>query len=339
MQRDPPGEARQIGFLLLPEFPLYALVPAIEALRLANQNRGRRLYDWRLISVDGAPVPAGSAMLMPVHGSLSQVGLLPTLVVVAGNHPLRHITRPVLNWLRRLDRHGALLGAIDTGLFALAEAGLIGRRNVTLHWEAIAMFRERYPDINVKEQILVLDRNRMTCAGGHASLDLMLHVIAQDHGAALAQRVANGFVQPTIRHETDQQRASIDTLLGDRRAAFHRIVSIMEANFASPLPFAALCRESGQSPHQLGAIVREASGFSPMHYYLKLRLAGARTALFYGDDSIATIADAFGFSCPEVFSRAFRKEFAISPRGFRSRFSREQLLRFRPEMHDRIELG
>src|SRR5574340_486268 len=129
MQRDPHGEARQIGFLLLPEFPLYALVPAIEALRLANQNRGRRLYDWRLISVDGAPVPAGSAMLMPVHGSLSQVGLLPTLVVVAGNHPLRHITRPVLNWLRRLDRHGALLGAIDTGLFALAEPGLIGRRN------------------------------------------------------------------------------------------------------------------------------------------------------------------------------------------------------------------
>ena len=339
MQRDPTEDARRIGFLLLPEFPLYALVPGIEALRLANQNRGRRLYDWRLVSVDGAPVPAGNAMLLSVHSRSAEAGFLPVLVVVAGNHPLRHITRPVLNWLRRLDRHGALLCAIDTGLFALAEAGLIGKRVSTLHWEAIAMFRERYPDLAVREQVLVVDRGRMSCAGGHAALDMMLHVIAQDHGAALAQRVANGFVQPTIRHETDPQRASIDTLLGDRRAEFRRVFAIMEANIASPLGFAALCRESRLSPHRLGAVVREATGLSPMRYYLKLRLAGARTALFYGDDAIDDVADAFGFSRPEVFSRAFKTEFGIAPRGFRNRFSRDQLLRFRPEMHDRIELG
>jgi AraC family transcriptional regulator, carnitine catabolism transcriptional activator len=339
MQRDPTSEARQIGFLLLPEFPLYALIPAIEALRLANQNRGRRLYDWRLVSVDGRAVPAGNAMVMPVNTGIAGADFLPTLIVVAGNHPLRHITRPVLNWLRRLDRHGALLGAIDTGLFALAEAGLIGGRTVTLHWEAIAMFRERHPNIAVSEQILVIDRNRMSCAGGHAALDMMLHVIAQDHGAALAQRVANGFVQPTIRHEADPQRASIDTLLGDRRAEFSRVLGIMEANFSSPLDFAALCRESRLGPHRLGSVVREATGLSPMRCYLKLRLAGARTALFYGDGRIEDIAGAFGFSCPEVFSRAFKAEFGTSPRGFRNRFSREQLLRFRPEMHDRIELG
>jgi transcriptional regulator GlxA family with amidase domain len=331
-------EAQQIGFLLLPEFPLYALVPAIEALRLANQNRGRRLYDWRLVSTDGKPVAAGNAMLMSVHCSIAKAGFLPVLVVVAGNHPLQHVTRPMLNWLRRLDRHGALLGAIDTGLFALAEAGLVGNRAATLHWEAMAMFHERYKEIAVKEQIIVFDRGRMTCAGGHAALDMMLHMIARDHGPALAQRVANGFVQPTIRHEIDAQRASIDSLLGDR-GEFRRVLRIMENNFAPPLAFASLCRESGLSPHRLTSVLRAATGLPPMRYYLKLRLAGARTTLIYGDDAIENVASAFGFSCPEVFSRAFKAEFGIPPRGFRARFSRDQLLRFRPEMHDRIELG
>lgn len=339
MQSSPSNQTRQIGFLLLPEFPLYALVPAIEALRIANQNRGRKLYDWRLISVDGKPVSAGNGMSISVHCGIKEISFLPSLVVVAGNHPLQHIARSLVSWLRRLERHGALLGAIDTGLFAIAEAGLIGDRTATLHWEAIPMFQERYPDVAVVEQVMVFDRGRMTCAGGHAALDMMLHMIAQDHGSALAQRVANGFVQPTIRHETDPQRASIDTLVGNRGSEFRRVLRIMEENLASPLNLAELCIEGRLNPHRLGAVVREATGHSPMRYYLKLRLASARTVLFYGDDSVERVASAYGFSCPEVFSRAFKSEFGISPRRFRSRFSRDQLLRFRPEMHDRIELN
>ena len=339
MAAESESNVQRIGFLLLPEFPLYALVPAIEALRIANQNRGRRLYDWRLISTNGKPVPAGNGMMMSVHTDIAKAEFLPVVIVVGGNHPLQHVARPTLNWLRRLDRHGALLGAIDTGLFALAEAGLIGDRSVTLHWEAMAMFRERYPHIAVEEQVLVFDRGRVTCAGGHAALDMILHLIARDHGAALAQRVANGFVQPLIRHETDPQRASIDTLMGDRAAEFRRVLHIMETNIGTPLRLAALCRESGLSAHRVTTVLREATGLPPMRYYLKLRLAAARTALFYGDDAVEDVASACGFSCPEVFSRAFKTEFGLPPRGFRARFSRDQLLRFRPEMHDRLELA
>jgi transcriptional regulator GlxA family with amidase domain len=231
------------------------------------------------------------------------------------------------------------LGAIDTGLFALAEAELIGDRTVTLHWEAIPSFRERYPDLDVREQVMVFDRARITCAGGHAALDMMVHMIAQEHGPALAQRVANGFVQPTIRRESDPQRASIDTLLGNSRLKFRRVHGIMEANLANPLSSAELCRESRLTSHCLSAVVRDATGLPPMRYYLKLRLVGARTALSYGEDPVEEIAIAIGFSCLEVFSRAFKAEFGTSPRNFRTRSSRDQLLRFRPEMHDRLELG
>jgi transcriptional regulator GlxA family with amidase domain len=117
------GDApEQIAFLLLPEFPIYALVLAREALRVANQNAGQRLFSTRLFSTDGAPVRAGDGTELAVDSGIAAVPFFPTVIVVAGNRPTQHITRPLLSWLRRLARHGALLGAVDTGAFTLAAA-------------------------------------------------------------------------------------------------------------------------------------------------------------------------------------------------------------------------
>jgi len=70
-----PGESEVVryGFLLLPEFPMYALIPAIEALRIANQNRGRKLYSWHLFSPDGKPVRAGNGMSVPVEAAMTDI--------------------------------------------------------------------------------------------------------------------------------------------------------------------------------------------------------------------------------------------------------------------------
>jgi len=124
-----------IGFLLLPQFPIYALILALESLRIANQNAGRRLFSAHLFSVDGAPVAAGNGMTMAAERAIAEVPFLPTVIVCAGNEPVQHITKGLLNWLRRLERHGALLGALDTGSFALAAAGLLDGYQATLHWE------------------------------------------------------------------------------------------------------------------------------------------------------------------------------------------------------------
>ena len=80
-------EVVRYGFLLLPEFPMYALIPAIEALRVANQNKGRKLYSWHLFSADGRPVKAGNGMAVPVEAAVADVPWFPTVFVCAGNHP------------------------------------------------------------------------------------------------------------------------------------------------------------------------------------------------------------------------------------------------------------
>jgi AraC family carnitine catabolism transcriptional activator len=325
------------GFLLLPEFPLYALIPALEALRIANQNRGRRLYRWDLISADGQPVTAGSGMRMGVDAGIRDVPFHPFLFVVGGNHPLAHAGKPVLNWLRRLGRHGATLGAIDTGAFALAAAGLLGGRRVTLHWEVIGTFREHFPDIATAEQLFVDDGDRVTCAGGHAALDLMLHLISRAHGPGLAGVVANAFVAQRMRGAAEPQRLDASMLAGDRGALLPRVLRDMEAHIAQPLAPAEIARRAGISVRSLGRIVRDRLGESPARYYRRLRLQAARNALFYSDAPVAEIARACGFGAPEVFSRAFRAQFGLCPRDFRRRFAAEKLSAFRPELSQPLE--
>jgi AraC family carnitine catabolism transcriptional activator len=330
-------DVARIGFLLLPEFPIYALMPAIEALRVANQNRARRLYTWHLFSTDGKPVRAGNGMALGVEAAIADVAWFPMVFVCAGNHPIHHVSKRVLNWLRRLARHGAVLGAIDTGAFALAAAGLLDGYRATLHWEALSMFRDRYPDIATSEQLFVIDRDRITCAGGHATLDLMLHLIARRHGAGLAQIVANGFVAQRIRRDAEPQRLSAQHISGDLRSPFTRILHEMEENLETPLTSHELAGRAGISVRALGRILRDRVGESPMRYYLKVRLQAARNALFYSDIPIQEVAASCGFSSPAVFSRAFRAHFGAAPRAFRQQFTREQLRRFRPELEQQLD--
>ena len=91
--REDRGEPERLAFLLLPEFPIYALILAVEALRIANQNSGRRLYEWQLLSVDGGPVQAGNGMSLSVDNGLAEMLWVPTVFVCAGNHPLQHVNR------------------------------------------------------------------------------------------------------------------------------------------------------------------------------------------------------------------------------------------------------
>jgi len=326
------------GFLLLPEFPLYAMIPALESLRVANQNVGRRVFSGHLFSLDGRPVAAGNGMTLVPERAITEVPFFPTVIVCGGNHPLKHVDQKVLSWLRRLDRHGARLGAIDTGAFALAAAGLLDGHRATLHWEAIALFREHFPDVLVREQLYVVDRNRVTCAGGTAALDMMLHLIERHHGRDLAQIVANGFVHGQVRRPAEEQRFSADDVGGHVDPRLGRVVRSMETNIETPLGRAELAARAGISVRQMERLVRTRFADTPMSYYLKLRLQAARNHLFYGEMPVQDIAVACGFCSPAVLSRTFRAHFGLSPREFRSQFSGDELRRFRPEIRQQLSL-
>jgi len=135
------------NLILQPEFPLNALVLASEALRIANQNSGRELFRWRFVSEDGEPVRASNGLWMSADDSLQTMRPADFYLVFEGNLPMQRNSPKLLNQLRAAARFGATIGAVDTGTFALAQAGLVDQRAVVLHWEAVPTFKERFPEI------------------------------------------------------------------------------------------------------------------------------------------------------------------------------------------------
>ena len=323
------ADPRNIHFLLLPDFPLYGVVPATEALRVANQNAGLALYDWRFVSAKGGSVAASNGMSIEATLPLGAAGMPDWLVVCGGNQPTQHLGKPLLAQLRRLAAHGVMLGALDTGAFALAAAGVVRDRLVTLHWEAAPVFRDAYPDIRVSEQIFVIDGDVATAAGGVASLDLMLAMIGRAHGPRLAQVVANAFVHGRPRPAETPQRTDAAHGL-DEHTLVRRAVRLMTEHTAFRLDIDQLCDTLHISRRRLERTFRRQTGRSPAATYLDIRLQVARDQLFYGANSIAHIAEVTGFQSDAHFSRAFRNRFGDSPTSVRRSFQGDQRSEYYP---------
>lgn len=305
--------SQTFAFLLLPGFSMMGLMSAIEPLRVANRFRGE-LYRWRLLSLDGAAVAASNGMSLNVDHDLQLATPTHALFVVAGFEPLAHYDNRLGHWLQRREPELQVLGAIDTGSFVLAEAGLLQQQRLTLHWEAIDAFRERYPGLPVTQELFEIDGRRITSAGGTSSLDLMLSLIGRDHGEPLAVQVSEQFVLGRIRTRLDHQRMQIASRYDLHNKKLVRVIGEMERHCEQPLPCETLAEQVGVSVRQLERLFSQHLHSTPSAFYLGLRLDKARQLLRQSDLSVLEVGLACGFDSASYFSRCYRKRFAASPR-------------------------
>ena len=313
-------EPERIGFLLVPEFSMMALFSAVEPLRVANRLSGRPLYSWHIFSEDGEPVVASNGMSLVAEASIASVERFPCVAVCASFAPERYESKKLLAWLRRLDRQGSELGAIETGPHILAKAGLLNGFRVTLHWENLPSFVEEFPDIEVTGELFEVDGKRFTCSGGTGALDLILNRISATHGHDLAVAVSESLLHARIRSRDDHQRMALGLRLRVRNQALLKIVTGMENNLEEPLPLDDLARMGNISRRQLERLFRNFMNDTPSGYYLKLRLRRARHLLEHTSMSVLDVALASGFVSPPYFSRAYRNLFGLSPREDRRNF-------------------
>jgi transcriptional regulator GlxA family with amidase domain len=303
-----------VGFLLVPKFSMMAFTSAIEPLRSANRSSGRTLYSWHVFSQDGGPVIASSGISMMPDAAISQVEHFPMMIVCAGIDVHLYNEKDVFSWLRRLARQGARIGAICTGSHILARAGLLDGHRCTLHWENIPGFIEEFPDIEVSSELFEIDRKRLTCSGGTAPLDMMLHMIGLQHGHELAAAVSDQFIHDRMRTSNDHQRMTLQSRLGVRDAKLIRVISQMEANIEEPLSRVNLAESVGLSTRQLERLFRRHLDHSPKHYYLELRLLRSRQLLMQTSMSVLGVALACGFVSASHFSKCYREHFGKTPR-------------------------
>lgn len=307
------------GFLLAPNFSMIAFTSAVEPLRMANQLTGKTLYRWHVITTDGEPVAASNGLRIVPDAAIGENPNLDALFVCGGNHVQRACTKELLSWLRKQANRKVPLGAVCTGSYLLAKAGLLDGYRSTIHWENLASVREEFPGLIVSSELFEIDRNRYTCSGGVAPLDMMLHLITQRHGKELAARISEEFICERIRGRNDRQRIPLKLRLGTSQPKLVEAVALMEANIEEPMGPDELARHVGLSRRQLERLFQKYLNCVPTRYYLELRLARARQLLLQTNMSIVDIAFACGFVSAPHFSKCYRDFFGLPPRDERLR--------------------
>lgn len=311
------SEIHTIDFVLLPQFSLIAFASTIEPLREANWVSGRSLYRWRLLTVDGASVEASNGMRVDADASISSVARSKTVVVCASFDPQLYASRTLLSWLRKQSALGADIGAVETGTYILAKAGLLDGYRATIHWENIQSVANVFEKVILTDSIFEIDRNRFSVAGGTAGLDLMLHLIRQRHGHELAATVSEEFIYNRIRDAGDPQRLAVAHRLGIRHKALIDIIKRMEVSLEDRLSIDALSSAVGISAREVQRLFKAHIGTTPKRYYQRLRLSRARLLLRQTNESIFEIALQCGFNSAADFSRSYRTVYGKTPRSDR----------------------
>ena len=307
-----------LSFLLLPEYAMVSLLSAIEPLRIANRLAGKTLFRWQCLSETGKPVIASNGMALQDSISISAQPVIRNLFVNASFSPEKYTSDACIQWLRELKRQTCMIGALDTGCYLLAKAKLIEDQTVTLHWEAKPAFQERYPHLNVSNELFEIDGRSITCAGGTAATDMMLYLIEHYFKPELAILVCEQLIKSGARNHSDHQRLAWSKKLNLHHPKVLKALELMSTYLESPISTAELAHQLSISVRQLERLFQQHLACSPSHYYLQLRIEHARYLLSDSGLSIAEIALASGFSSTAHFSRRYREFYGTTASQYRA---------------------
>ena len=303
--------------MMVPNFSMMAFTSCIEPLRLANRVMGKKVYEWDLYGGDGKVVRASNGVEVAVNGTFRSLKKAAGAVVCAGLdvHTLDHAE--LLTALRRLVSHGASLCAVCTGTYILARGGFLDGYQSTIHWENRPGLMAEFPDLDVVDELFTIDRNRFTCAGGTAAIDMMLLIISRDHGRAVAAEVTDTLIHHRIRGSEEHQRMDLRSRLGVVHPKILSVVKHMEETIEAPLLCRDIARHAGISPRQLERLFAKYLGYSPTRHYLNIRLEHARQLLRQTSKSILDVALGTGYVSASHFSKSYHDYFGQTPSGER----------------------
>jgi len=307
--------ATRLMMIVAPSFNISATMSFIDPFRAANYLDGKIYFKWQFVSEVGGFCPASNGAGIETAGLADIASDRADIVIVSSSWtPEKHMTAKTGNALRNWDRGGATLGALDTGAFVLAQAGLLKGRRATVHYEHIDAFQELYPDVDVVENLYALDGNRITCCGGGASVDFALQILQGIHGSALANAAARYIFHDRLRGLAAMQHPEGNEPLGTVvPATLKTAIQVMEAHLEDPMSIPDICEQAGVSHRQLDRLFATYIKKTPALYYRDIRLDRARGLVTQTELPIAQVAMASGFASQVHFSRSYKDRFGLPP--------------------------
>ena len=293
------------GFLIFNGFSNMVLASAIEPLRVAQRYSNSQQFSWQIFSIDGEDVTSSSGLTLQCNKSLQQANNVDILFIIAGYKVRHYSDADVIRQLQLSERYISSFGALDSGSWILAAAGMLNNYQATIHWMDINDFAETFLDVKTRNVPYIVDGKRITAGGATAVLDLMLYLIGKIGGGALAFNVANMFFEDRM------PKAGIDQglrnfMLTTRDPQLVRAINIMRANIEQPLSLQEVAANSAMSTRSLSRLFKREFSISPGHYYERIRLDVARNLVEETSLNTSEIAARTGYSSNSSLSRAFR---------------------------------
>lgn len=310
-------EKTQIGFLIFPGFPMACLTSMIEPLRAANEIAGTDAFGWKLVSEDGARVEASAKVWFEPDLALQDCQGLDQLFVLSAPSSCFVNPKGADGLLRKYARHGMIMGAVSGGIFPLARSGLLDGHKISVHWCYEAAFAAEFPHLTATEDVIQIDRRRLTASGAAAAFDLSLHLIEAELGAGVATEVACWFQHPLVRGQGVSQRKPTyatnhtdDMLPPIVRDA----VTILSDHIEDPITVADVAGLVGVSVRQLERLFHAATGTTPLGHYRMIRMQKARQLLLYSNASLIEVARAVGYTSSNTLVKTYIDVFGVHPR-------------------------
>lgn len=314
-----------IGIIPLPEFTLSTLSLFLDPIRLASEEKelGRQVRcQWKIMTLNGLPVRSSCGVeLNPTARIQDDIKDLDWLVVVGGvSNPARSSAshERVVDILKQADRKGIGIIGICTGVFRMAEAGLLRGEKCCVSWYLGELFAESYAEVEPDlRRHFILGKKKATCAGGIGSFFLANEIIRQEFGMDFSKLNSDIMIMP--RFYTSDLEQPMPEEYGDASPRIRDALRFMQMRLENPPKTSEIARATGISPRQLERIIREELGLTPKKLMSSLQIRKARALIEKTDWPIIDIAVACGFSSGTLFARAFRKSQGVTPSSFRAK--------------------
>jgi transcriptional regulator GlxA family with amidase domain len=292
-------------------------------LAIADEVFGREpaLYRWTICAPAPGPVRTETGLHVLAPHGLEALDRADTVVVPGIGDRAWPVAPAALAALRRAAARGARVASICSGAFVLAAAGLLDGRRATTHWRHAARLAREFPLVDVDADVLYIDEGDvLTSAGVAAGVDLCLHIVRRDHGAAAANAVARRMVVAAHRDGGQAQYVErpLPAVVGE---SLEPTRAWMQERLAEPLSVEAMARHAGYSPRTFARRFRAETGTTPLQWLIGRRVAEAQRLLEGTAMSVEAVAARAGFGGAVALRQHFGRVVGTSPTAYRRAFA------------------
>lgn len=310
--------------LLLENSPVTSVTGPMEIFSLANSMvpRADRM-SVKLVSLSGEDVSCLGGLKLSVHGKIDQHQRADLIVIGAIGHP---DSRPaefdlkVLDWLRQQHAQGSKIASICTGAFVLAASGLLDYLPATTHWQCASIFQQRFPNVQLRQEAMITQQNRLYCSGGASAYqDMSIHLVQEFFGDDVAQQCAK-----SILFDADRQgQSQYASFLPNRQHTDELILGLQDwlnDHFTEDLSMVGLAEQVHLSERQFKRRFKQATQASPLAYVQALRIELAKQILVSSNKTISEISRMSGYEDVSFFRQLFKRLTTLSPTDYRQKF-------------------